>query len=83
MTDQHHQTIDDLALYAAQISLGRRVLKGLVRPHFVIAAAILLVTAAGWGFVVNRLKLFTEKLAVPWPAGRGGRRGFRHDRHAG
>ena len=37
--------------------------------HFLAALAILVLTAAGWQVAKNTLKLVTEKLPVPWPAG--------------
>ncbi len=36
--------------------------------HFLVAAAILLVAAAGWNVVAEVLQLATEKSPVPWPA---------------
>ncbi|HUS90797.1 MAG TPA: hypothetical protein VM695_03065 [Phycisphaerae bacterium] len=37
--------------------------------HFLLAAAILCVSAAGWTLAVRLLKIATHKEAVPWPAG--------------
>ena len=38
-------------------------------PHFLVAFAIIVLTAGGWQLAVSALELVTEKLPVPWPAG--------------
>lgn len=73
MTDRQVETIedgDDIRAPESGTEPNRpSVAKGLLNPHFIIAAVILAVTAGGWGLAVSSLKLFTEKYAVPWPAG--------------
>ena len=62
---------------ASLLLAGLRLIINLLRfwgramwsPHFLVAFAILVLTAAGWGVAVNVLKLATEKSPVPWPAG--------------
>ena len=41
---------------------------GLVNTHFLIAALILGGVAVGWNVLVATIKVYTMKLAVPWPA---------------
>jgi hypothetical protein len=55
-------------------SLGKALLRD---KHFLIASAILAVTAAGWGAATQWLQLTTLKNPVPWPAGVTVNQGFR------
>jgi len=61
MTDPQIETVDQPRPSRAWGLLGG--------PHFVVAAIILLIAAAGWGVAVQTLKLYTEKFPVPWPKG--------------
>jgi len=62
MTDQQLEI-------AEQPGLTRAIARGLAGPHFLVALAILALTAGGWQPVVNALNLVIKKLPVPWPAG--------------
>jgi len=54
---------------AAPGGAGRFVTRTLGNVNFLVAAAILLLAAAGWNAIVEAMHLVTEKLPVPWPAG--------------
>jgi len=47
----------------------RVIVRGLGGFHFLVALAIIVLTAGGWQLAVNALELATEKAPVPWPAG--------------
>jgi hypothetical protein len=66
MTDQQLEIIQDPGLPRA---IARALWRVFGHVHFLVALAILALTAGGWQVAVNALNLVTEKLPVPWPAG--------------
>jgi hypothetical protein len=62
VTDQQLEIVEEPGL-------TRTLWRAFASPHFLVAFAILVITAGGWQLAVHALELATEKTPVPWPAG--------------